>query len=72
MKNPITKTGQAATLRADELGRETMPETSIEGPKKIGFMMLFSVFGLFGLWATFAPISGAVLAPGQVAVKLLR
>jgi epimerase transport system membrane fusion protein len=69
MKNPITKTGQAATLRADELGRETMPETSIEGPKKIGFMMLFSVFGLFGLWATFAPISGAVLAPGQVAVK---
>ncbi len=69
MTNQIIKRGQADYFPADESGPDVQSETSIEVPRRIGFAMLFAVFGLFGLWAIFAPISGAVLAPGQVAVK---
>lgn len=38
----------------------------------LGFAILFVVFGLGGLWAAFAPLSSAVLAPGSVIVKSSR
>jgi epimerase transport system membrane fusion protein len=69
MTNQIIKRGQADYSPAVESGPDVQPETSIEVPRRIGFAMLFAVFGLFGVWAIFAPISGAVLAPGQVTVK---
>ncbi len=44
-------------------------ETGIERPKQIGLTIAFLVFGVFGLWAAFAPIEGAAHAPGVIKVK---
>lgn len=44
-------------------------EISIDTPRRIGFIIFFLVFGVFGIWAAFAPIDGASLAPGTVIVK---
>ena len=43
--------------------------TSMETPKRFGLGLFFLVFGVFGLWATLAPIEGAAHAPGTVTVK---
>ena len=43
--------------------------TDIEPVKRIGLTIFFLVFGVFGLWAAFAPLDGAALAPGLVTVK---
>jgi len=37
--------------------------------RRIGFSVLAFTFGVFGLWSFLAPIDGAVLAQGYVAVK---
>lgn len=37
--------------------------------RKFGYTVLFLTFGIFGVWAFLAPIDGAVLAQGFVAVK---
>lgn len=44
-------------------------ETGIEGPRRIGLTIAFLVFGVFGLWAAFAPIDGAAFAPGTIKVS---
>lgn len=38
----------------------------------IGYAILFVTFGLFGSWATLAPLDSAALAPGVVTVKGYR
>ena len=43
--------------------------TSMEGPKRIGLLIFFLVFGVFGLWSALAPLDGAAYAPGTVTVK---
>ncbi|PNF74868.1 HlyD family type I secretion periplasmic adaptor subunit [Stutzerimonas stutzeri] len=40
--------------------------------RRIGYAALFVTFGLFGSWATFAPLDSAALAPGVVTVKSYR
>ncbi|XXE71435.1 HlyD family type I secretion periplasmic adaptor subunit [Pseudomonas sp. R1-6] len=40
--------------------------------RRIGYVMLLVTFGLFGGWATFAPLDSAALAPGVVTVKSYR
>lgn len=37
--------------------------------KRTGFIVAFLVFGVFGVWATTAPIEGASHAPGTVVVR---
>lgn len=44
-------------------------ETSLDGPRRIGTLMLLAVFGGFGLWSALAPIEGAAHAPGSVTVR---
>lgn len=44
-------------------------ETSLEKPRRIGLMLAFLVFGVFGLWAALAPIEGAAYAVGSITVK---
>lgn len=46
--------------------------TSMDTPKRFGLGLIFLVFGVFGLWATLAPIEGAAHAPGTVAVKTYK
>lgn len=43
--------------------------TNMEGPKRIGLILFFLVFGVFGFWAVLAPLDGAAFAPGTVTVK---
>ncbi|MCM2320659.1 MAG: HlyD family type I secretion periplasmic adaptor subunit [Pseudomonas sp.] len=40
--------------------------------RRVGYAILFVTFGLFGSWATFAPLDSAALAPGVVTVKSYR
>lgn len=40
--------------------------------RRLGYCILFATFGLFGGWATLAPLDGAVLAPAVVTVKSYR
>lgn len=43
--------------------------TSIDMPKRVGFIIFFLVFGVFGVWAAVAPLDGAAHAPGTVNVR---
>lgn len=38
----------------------------------VGFLIVFVTFGVFGVWATFAPLGSAALAPGVVTVQSYR
>ncbi|GIX29992.1 MAG: HlyD family type I secretion periplasmic adaptor subunit [Porticoccaceae bacterium] len=44
-------------------------ETSDRKPRLIGLAVLAVAFGVFGLWAAFAPLESAAIAPGVVTVK---
>jgi membrane fusion protein, epimerase transport system len=44
-------------------------ETGIDTPKRIGLLIFFLVFGVFGVWAAVAPLDGAAHAPGTVIVR---
>lgn len=46
--------------------------TSMTRPRNIGLLMFFLVFGVFGIWASVAPIEGAAHAPGSVTVRSNR
>lgn len=43
--------------------------TSMESARRIGLSLIALVFGVFGLWASLAPLDGAAFAPGTVTVK---
>jgi epimerase transport system membrane fusion protein len=40
--------------------------------RRFGYMLIFIVFGCFGIWSYFAPLGSAVLAPGSVTVEGYR
>ncbi|MBK3444153.1 HlyD family type I secretion periplasmic adaptor subunit [Pseudomonas lactis] len=40
--------------------------------RRVGFWIVFVTFGLFGSWATFAPLDSAAYAPGVVTVQTYR
>jgi epimerase transport system membrane fusion protein len=44
-------------------------ETGIDGARRAGILIAVAVFGVFGLWATLAPLNGAAHAPGTVTVR---
>lgn len=44
-------------------------ETNMDAPRRVGFIIVFLVFGVFGVWASVAPIEGAAHAPGSVTVR---
>ncbi|MBD3876331.1 HlyD family type I secretion periplasmic adaptor subunit [Pseudomonas kunmingensis] len=46
--------------------------TSDSRSRLIGFLIVFVTFGIFGTWATFAPLESAALAPGVVTVQSYR
>ena len=47
-------------------------ETGIDGARRAGILIAVAVFGVFGLWATLAPLNGAAYAPGTVTVRSYR
>lgn len=44
------------------------PQTDDRYYRRLGWIILGSFVGIFGVWASFAPLSGAVPAPGKVIV----
>ncbi len=45
---------------------EQAPENVARAPIVCGLVLTFAIFGVFGLWATLAPINSAAIAPGKV------
>lgn len=58
-----------AELSADKAEQLKILDTSMENPKRVGLIIFFLVFGVFGFWATFAPLDGAARASGVVTVE---
>ncbi|PCJ27751.1 MAG: hemolysin secretion protein D [SAR86 cluster bacterium] len=44
-------------------------QTSMDGPRRVGLVLLFLIFGVFGIWATIAPLDSNAHATGTVTVK---
>ncbi len=44
-------------------------ETDDQSIRKIGYLITFLAFGVFGIWSFFAPIGSSALAPGVLVVK---
>lgn len=51
---------------------ELVLETSDNGPRRVGMIIIAVVFGGFGLWSLLAPLDSAALAPGTVTVEAHR
>ena len=51
---------------------ETLVQTSDRPERIAGLLLLLSTLGAFGVWAYFAPIDGAVVTSGVVAVESAR
>ncbi len=73
--NVFYRREMTVTSIAELKNKSNIPEefpleiASIMVPKRVGFIIFFLVFGVFGIWATFAPLKGAAHAPGIVTVK---
>jgi len=65
---PLRLLKNAGDLNAAESG----VVTSMAGPKRIGLLLFFIVFGVFGVWASIAPLEGAAYATGSVTVRSNR
>src|SRR5688572_1134823 len=70
-KNSIPTTAGALIVSplAELPAPRPLYETEFDAPKRIGLIIAFLVFGVFGLWSAFAPIGGAVHAVGSITVK---
>lgn len=67
---PSSMPGKALSLLASpDDNAQTSVETGIEGPRRVGLTIAFVIFGVFGLWSTFAPIDSAAYASGVVRVR---
>ena len=62
---PTDQAAAAMVLDYEELS----PDTSMAMPRRVGMIIFFLVFGVFGGWAAFAPLDGAARASGIVTVK---
>lgn len=71
---PFNQAGAGKLTGSDQgtMADDAVPRSlvdSIDTPKRIGMLIFFLVFGVFGAWAAFAPLDGAAHAPGAVAVR---
>lgn len=60
------------TMKASQQAADDKLMVSMESPVRVGMIIFFLVFGVFGLWAAFAPLEGAAHAPGTVSVKTYK
>ncbi|MCH9662641.1 MAG: HlyD family type I secretion periplasmic adaptor subunit [Gammaproteobacteria bacterium] len=66
--NPISRVGEnipASALYSDDL-RNSNIRHATSTPIKVGLFIVFLFFGVFVSWASFAPLTGAVVARGSV------
>jgi len=57
---------------AAESAATAQPQIDDRPIRRIGYLILFLTFGLFGAWAVLAPLNSAALAPGVVTVENYR
>jgi len=62
-------TNKLATAEQVMAPQQFYVETSMDAPKRIGLLIFFLVFGVFGIWSVVAPLDGAAHAPGTVIVR---
>lgn len=67
--NQLINNTNASGLPAVAAPGESLIETDISVPKRIGLTIAFIVFGLFGVWAIFAPLGEYAHAVGTVTVR---
>ncbi|RLA49891.1 MAG: hypothetical protein DRR42_14590, partial [Gammaproteobacteria bacterium] len=60
------------TAEQEMLGDGGEPDVSDSFARRFGTIVLLITFGLFGVWAAFAPLDSASIAPGTVTVKNYR
>lgn len=60
-RNPVAAKGES--------GAPAGPDLAMGRPLRIGLWSLVVLFGILGLWSALTPISGAVIAQGQVIVE---
>lgn len=74
MRDGVQVMGAAVdkSVPAGGLNAAPQPQTNDLPIRRIGYLILFLTFGLFGSWAVFAPLDSAALAPGVVTVKSYR
>ena len=60
---------KTAEPKADNTEQLGSVDTTMEIPKRVGLIILFLVFGVFGFWAGFAPLDSAARASGVVTVE---
>ncbi|MGV3590293.1 MAG: HlyD family type I secretion periplasmic adaptor subunit [Gammaproteobacteria bacterium] len=68
---PVRVPALAGITRATEALTHTGQgvETSFDAPRRIGMTIAFLVFGVFGIWAVFAPLGEAAHAGGHISVS---
>ena len=54
---------------SSENNNATNLSTNDKSIRNIGMLIVFATFGIFGLWAVFAPMDSSALAPGVLVVK---
>ncbi len=62
---PADKAAAATVIDYEEIS----PDTSMAMPRRVGMIIFFLVFGVFGGWSALAPLDGAARAAGTVTVK---
>lgn len=62
----------ASATSSDPAQAPLRPEISDLRVRRIGYAIVFVMFGLFGSWAMLAPLGSAALAPGVVTVQTYR
>jgi epimerase transport system membrane fusion protein len=71
-----TGKGKSLFARAEErllaTNGDFMSDKNLNSPKRIGLIIAFLVFGVFGVWAAVAPLDGAIHAPGFVVLESYR
>ncbi len=74
MRDGVQVMGAAVdkSVPAAGLNAAPQPQTNDLPIRRIGYLILFLTFGLFGSWAVLAPLDSAALAPGVVTVKSYR
>ena len=72
MAQELIEAEPAEFVELDDHKENIELDTSDTRYRRIGLIILGITFGLFGGWATFAPLEGAALAPGVVVVKNYR
>jgi membrane fusion protein, epimerase transport system len=66
---PLSRFRDSLERKAHAFEESSEIETSFDAPKRVGLIVAFLVFGVFGVWSALAPLEGYAHAPGIVTVR---